>query len=53
MADCCLRFAKRTRAGSSGSSSSWGITFGGERVSIDGALRVITVVNVDADAKGG
>ena len=52
-ADCCLRFAKRTRAGSSGSSRLWCVTLGGERVSRDGALSVIIVVNVGASAKEG
>jgi len=50
-ADCCLRFAKRTRAGSSGSSMLWWVTFGGERVSRDGALGVIIVVNAGVNAK--
>ena len=50
-ADCCLRFAKRTRAGSSGSSMVWGMTLGGERVSTDGALGEINLVSADANAK--
>jgi len=49
----CASQNGRGRVLSSGFSSSWGIAFGGERVSTDGALRAITVVNSDTDAKRG
>jgi hypothetical protein len=52
VANCCFRFAKRTRAGSSGSSMVWGVTLGGERVSTDGALGVmIRLVSAGTNAK--
>ena len=51
VADCCLRFAKRTRVSLSGSLRLCGITLGGEHVSMDGTLGMINLVSNNADAK--